>query len=158
MDKIGHEFDIPFDEDAFSIDGGPLQVSYGNFRGRYVNPISNSFKQLGLSRLHGLNSGTLIGYGSITLTIDPETLVRSSSETSFLQAAMGTELVKIYQSTIAKRILFDDDKRATGVLVSAKGQVEYDFVLSAAKEVIVSAGVVSSLTNSIMYFKSYQLI
>jgi choline dehydrogenase len=143
-DKIGHEFDIPYDTDAFSLYGGPLQVSYGDYRGVYVNPVSEGLEKIGLKKLPGLNSGKLIGYGAITLTIDPETLTRSSSETSFLQSAMArSSTLKIYPSTLAKKILFDDGKRASGVLVGAKGDREYEFVLSAKREVILAAGVVS---------------
>ena len=141
IDKIGHEFDIPYDIDAFSPNGGPLEVSYGDYRGAYVNPVAKGFERIGLKKLNGLNSGNLIGYGAITLTIDPETLTRSSSETSFLQSVIGKSGLKIYHSTLAKKIVFDDEKRATGVLVAAKGQVDYKFVLSAKREVIVSAGV-----------------
>lgn len=143
-EKIGQEFGIPYDLNAFSLDGGPLQVSYGDYRGLYVNPVSKGLEKIGLKQLPGLNSGELIGYGAITLTIDPKTLTRSSSETSFLQSAMArSSSLKIYSSTLAKKILFDDDKMASGVLVGAKGDREYEFVLSARKEIILSAGVVS---------------
>ncbi|PBP21841.1 hypothetical protein BUE80_DR007345 [Diplocarpon rosae] len=144
MDRIGSKFDIPYDKDAFSDHGGPLRVSYGNYRGEYVAALAKSFQRLGLKKLEGLNSGSLIGYGAVSLTIDPETQVRSSSETSFLQAAMRRTSIKIYPHTLAKRIRFDEQKRARGVLASAMGQADYDFVLSARKEVVVSAGVFRS--------------
>jgi len=85
-----------------------------------------------------------MGYGAITLTIDPESATRSTSETAFLREGRKYDGLKIYPHTLAKKILFDDEKRATGVRVAAQGQVDYEFEISARKEVIVSAGVVSS--------------
>ncbi|BCR92230.1 uncharacterized protein ACHE_80130A [Aspergillus chevalieri] len=64
-----------------------------------------------------LNSGTLLGYATITAAIDPETATRSSSETPFLQLASRNSNIKIYPQTLAKRIIFDEQKRATGVEV-----------------------------------------
>ncbi|KAI9647923.1 hypothetical protein NHQ30_004312 [Ciborinia camelliae] len=123
------------------MEGGPLQVSYGNYRGDYVNALAKSFDRLGLKRLKGLNNGELLGYGTVALNIDPETQTRSTSKTSFLQQAMAMTIIKIYPHTLAKRLLLDKRKRVTEVLTAAMGQVDYDFVLSARKEVIVSAGV-----------------
>lgn len=45
--------------------------------------------------------------------------------------------LKIYPETLAKQILFSEDKTATGVRVSTGGE---EYILSASKEVIIAAG------------------
>ena len=86
-------------------------------------------------------SGGLLGYQYTAQSLDRDSQSRSSSETSFLRTALRTTTnLLVYKSTLAKRIIFNPEKRATGVLVNTGG-VEY--TLSARKEVIVSAGAVS---------------
>jgi len=45
--------------------------------------------------------------------------------------------LKVYNGTMARRVLFKEQNRASGVLVTTNGE---DYVLSARKEVILSAG------------------
>ena len=82
----------------------------------------------------------MIGYTAATVSVDPKTATRSSSETSFLQSAAANTGIQIYPNTLAKRILFDDKKTATGVEVQAAGLNNFTYTLSANKEVILSAG------------------
>lgn len=95
--------------------------------------------KLGLKNIAGLNSGSLLGFSEFTLSIDPQAGTRSSSETSFLQEAISSSTLQVYQQTLAKRILFDDNKTATGVRVVTAGT---EYTLSAKKEVILAAGAV----------------
>ncbi|CRK29883.1 hypothetical protein BN1708_018379, partial [Verticillium longisporum] len=44
---------------------------------------------------------------------------RDSSQTSFLRDAQGRSNLKVYTATLARRIVFDGAKRATGVVVSS---------------------------------------
>lgn len=137
---------VVYDPAAFSDEGGPLQVSWNN----YVDPaltwlakIIGDGAGLPISEV-GFETGELVGRGAwVPSTIDPEKAVRSSSESSFLREAIdsraGTVLV-VYLLTQATSILFTGDgdvPRAAGVRVNSLG-VEY--ILTAAKEVIVSAG------------------
>ena len=97
--------------------------------------------------IDGLNTGVLNGSAYSTLTIDPRNGHRSSSESSFLQAALlnGTAPL-VYKNTLARRILFDKTT-AVGVLVTTAGTYgtkSLNFTLSARKEVIVSAGAFQS--------------
>ena len=130
--------EIPYDPDAYSLDGGPLQVSY-----TYYEPFSDAIKsalsKLGLQEIPGLNSGSLLGFAEFALSLDPTSATRSSSETSFLQAAIASSTIRVYQSALAKRILFNDSKVASGVEISIGGATS---ILSARKEVIVSSGTV----------------
>ena len=47
----------------------------------------------------------------------------------------------VYQSTLAKRVLFDRNKTATGIVVDSEG---LQYTLAAKREVILSAGAFQS--------------
>lgn len=51
----------------------------------------------------------------------------------------NSDSFQVYPGTLAKQVLFDGAKKATGVRVNTAGT---EFVLSAKKEVILAAGVV----------------
>ncbi|KAL8947586.1 MAG: hypothetical protein Q9183_007771, partial [Haloplaca sp. 2 TL-2023] len=142
--KRGPGSSLLYSPDAFSSAGGPLQVSYTNFYQPCSSYVKLGLQKLGLGNIAGLNSGSLLGFSEFTRTVDPSTAVRSSSETSFLQAAIDASTLKVYHRTVAKRIIFDSKKRAKSVLVETAG-VKYE--LSARKEVILSAGVVGLEPN-----------
>ena len=131
---------MPYETNAFIPQGGPLQVSFAN----YQQPASPFFAQgmsaVGIEGQQDLNSGKLMGHAPMTVTINPKLATRSSSEASFLQRAIKTTSLKLYKRTMAKRILFDESKRATGVIVEADGE---EYTLFANNEIIVSAGAVS---------------
>lgn len=104
-------------------------------------------EQSGLNSINGFNSGKLIGYSTLTATIDPHLATRSSSETSFLQEAARRSSIKIYPQTLAKRVTFDSYGRANGIDVEMNTIMANEtYHLSARKEVILSAGVVSCAT------------
>lgn len=122
---------------------GPVHLSYP----AYAQPLSSygpaAFAAAGIPPVEDFISGKLDGYNYFAFTIDPETGLRSSAETSFLSPAMRSGRLTVYQWSTAQRILFDDDKRATGIEVHLQGLPPYK--LSARKEVILSAGAVSHL-------------
>ncbi|MCJ1464216.1 hypothetical protein MMC07_002829 [Pseudocyphellaria aurata] len=132
---------VGYDASAFSPVGGPLQVSYSNFWQPLSNYFRKAFVSLGLKPLLGFNSGQILGFSEFTSTLDPRAETRSSSETSFLQAALESSDLQVYQQTLAKRILFDANKIAIGVSVTTSG---VSYVLSARKEVILADGVFRS--------------
>jgi choline dehydrogenase len=132
---------VLFDPNAFEQGAGPLHVSYGNFQNDYAAPLGRSLDDLGFRQLNGLNSGELIGYATSTVAIDPEYGTRSSSETSFLQLAAKQSSIKIYPNSIADRVLFDEHKKANGVLIRTNSLYQsFLYQLNANREVIVSAG------------------
>ena len=90
---------------------------------------------------NGFNGGKILGSAYATFTIDPINAERSSSESSFLQAALKNTTLQVYKQTLAQQILFSSDKTAVGVIVSTGG---LNYTLSAKKEVIVSAGAFQS--------------
>ena len=138
---------LPQDPGVFDAAGGPLHVSFSNYADAFGTWAQKAFTGVGMHVLNGLNAGVLNGSAYSTLTIDPRDGYRSSSESSFLQAALqnGTAPM-IYKNSLARKILFNGTT-ATGVLVTTAGSYgipDLNFTLTARKEVIVSAGVFQS--------------
>lgn len=94
---------------------------------------------IGIPDRDEFNLGSLLGGQYCTSTIRPRDQKRSSSESSFLETK--PPLLTTYTYVLAKKILFDSQKRATGVLAKSKLG---EFRLHADKEVIVSAGAFQS--------------
>ncbi|KAL9617871.1 MAG: hypothetical protein Q9160_007359 [Pyrenula sp. 1 TL-2023] len=131
-----------FDLDAFSSSGGPLTVTFPNWANAWTSWVERAFQEMGFARRAGFLSGKLLGYSYVTSTIDRESQERASSEYAFLRKALLylTNLT-VYKSTLAKKILFDNNKRATGVLVET---VNIQYTLFANKEVILTSGALRS--------------
>ncbi|KAL8719939.1 MAG: hypothetical protein Q9225_003116 [Loekoesia sp. 1 TL-2023] len=139
---------ISQDPSAFDPQGGPLRVSFSNYADAFGSWAQKGFTGVGMNLQNGMNSGILNGSSFSTLSIDPRNGYRSSSESSFLQAALqnGTAPM-IYKSSLATRLLFDGNNTASGVSVTTAGPYgvpPLEYTLSARKEVIVSAGVFQS--------------
>ncbi|KAG8530779.1 uncharacterized protein KY384_004136 [Bacidia gigantensis] len=129
---------VNVDQAAFSPTGGPLQVSYSNEVKPLTKFVEQAYLQLGIRAIPGQNSGRLIGYAEFALTLDQKAGgLRSSSESSFLQQAIADTPLLVYKNTLAKQILFDDNKKAIGVKVDTAG---VGYTLTARQEVILSAG------------------
>ncbi|KAM0800964.1 putative GMC oxidoreductase, partial [Usnea florida] len=129
------------DPSAFAGSSGPLQVSYDNFVDPFDTWAQKALEASGMPAINGFNGGQMLGSAYTTFTIDPTNAQRSSSESSFLQAALKTSTLQVYKQTLAQQILFNVDKTATGVSVSTSG---INYTLSAKKEVILSAGAFQS--------------
>ena len=130
---------VLYNSSGFSSSGGPLHVSYANYWAPIATYLQSAFAKLGLAAIEGFNTGSLIGYAEFTSCIDPASETRSSSETAFLQQSIYETYIQVYQQTIAQRILFNANKKAIGVNVTTAG---VSYILSANKEVILSAGAV----------------
>ncbi|RDI84619.1 hypothetical protein Vi05172_g5481 [Venturia inaequalis] len=130
-----------FNAGAFDANGGPLEVSYANYAGPFSSWMEGSFNEIGIPTTQDFNSGSLLGAQYCSSTIDPSSETRESSQTSFLDFAGTRKNLQVYTLTLAKKILFDSNKKATGVVVSTAG---FPYTLSARKEVIVSAGAFQS--------------
>jgi choline dehydrogenase len=141
LEKMGPNVSIPYDSSVYSKSGGPLQVSYPNYRQPFDEYLIKAFSGSGMKEITGLSSGHLDGFATSTFVFDPTTQTRSSSEASFLQQALSSTSLKVYIKTLAQKVLFDNKKRATGVQVQTNSA---NYTLSARKEVIVSAGVFHS--------------
>lgn len=85
---------VKFDPQAFSVDGGPLHVSYSNWVDPALTWFQRAFAAVGLPiSAEGFNSGSLSGSSSwIPSTIDPQLGERSSSQTSFLRQSIDKKI------------------------------------------------------------------
>ena len=121
--------------------GGPLSVTFSNYAQAIASYVQKGLQELEINPINGLTSGELLGSSYVMGTIQPKNQQRESSETGFLRPALGRTNLKVYPMTLAKNILFDSKKAATGVSVNTENEV---YVLSAKKEVVVSAGAFQS--------------
>lgn len=130
-----------YDTAAFSEKGGPLHLTFPG----YVFPVSwdaiKAFEALGFKEIPSFTAGVLQGWGWWQFSINPETGLRDSSESSFLQQSLGRPGLTTYINTMARKILFSG-KKAVGVTVDNYGRQSFN--LTARKEVIVAAGLWSS--------------
>ncbi|KAF1925621.1 GMC oxidoreductase [Didymella exigua CBS 183.55] len=127
---------------AFDASGGPLDVSYANYAGPFSSYMEGGMNGIGIPTRDDFNSGDLLGSQYCSSTITPSNQKRASSQTTFLEAAKSRPNLKVYSLTQAKKIIFDSNKRATGVQIP--GFFGASSVLSARKEVILSAGTFQS--------------
>ena len=129
------------DLDTLASGEGPLSVTFSNYAQASSSWIEKGFKEIGIDPIEGFTSGQLLGSSYVMQTINASTQIRDSSETSFLRSTLNNYNLRVYQSTLAKRIIFNGEKRATGVRVDSGG---LGYTLSARREVIVSAGTFQS--------------
>ncbi|CAG8895711.1 unnamed protein product [Penicillium egyptiacum] len=130
-----------YNVDAYDSDGGPLQVSYANFAQPFSSWMRLGMEAIGIHRVEDFNLGAIKGAQYCASTINASTQLRSSSESSFLNKITPDSLTT-YINTLAKKVIFDEKKRATGVQV--KGLLGNTVTLSASEEVIISAGAFQS--------------
>lgn len=126
--------------------GGPLDVTHTNWANVVSSYGASAFREIGVDTLPDLTSGALIGNQYSPATVRPKDRTRSPSESSFWQASVqaGRNNLKLYINSLAKKIVFDGSKKATGVTVQTGGRT---FILTATKEVILSAGAVSVILD-----------
>lgn len=115
-------------------------MTYPNYVEAWATWFQQALTELGLPRIAGFLSGQLIGSAYALYSINRTTSLRESSETAFLQPALGDTSLQVYPNTMVKQVLFNGTT-ATGVLVES-GNFQYKLV--ANKEVIVSAGAFQS--------------
>lgn len=114
---------VPPVANPLAINGtGPLQVTHPNFAQRFSSFISGAMQESGLPLQQDFISGNLLGRQYAPLTISYPEEERSSSESSFLRAALasGRHNLKVYPNTLAKRIVFNGTMTAMGVEVRTK--------------------------------------
>ncbi|KUJ23222.1 putative glucose-methanol-choline oxidoreductase [Mollisia scopiformis] len=126
---------------TYSAEGGPLEATFPNFAYAGASYLGPAFEELGVAELENLWSGELIGwqYSPFAISSDQQ----RSGATQYLKyaTARGFKNLKLYKTTLAKKILFNGNKTATGVVVEVNGT---SFTLGAKREVIVSSGVFRS--------------
>ncbi|KAI1636398.1 choline dehydrogenase [Biscogniauxia mediterranea] len=135
--KLSSHANVRYNPGAFVSSGGPLQISYPNNIRPFSTYLGSAFNEIGIPDAEDFNSGELRGSQFCTVTIDPSTAIRSSSQTAFLDTCQARPNIKIFRETLARKISFDK-QRVTGV------HVDSGLFLRARKEVILCAGAFQS--------------
>ncbi|KAI9785088.1 MAG: hypothetical protein M1816_000499, partial [Peltula sp. TS41687] len=132
-----------YDLASLGNEGGPLSVTFASYVQAFSTWVQRGFHELGIPSIAGFTSGKLLGSSYALATIQVPSRLRESSETAFLQFPSNTTKTNlvIFQSSLAKRILFDYNKKARGVQVNTDGVA---YTLSARKEIVLSAGAFQS--------------
>jgi len=122
---------------------GPLSTIFPNYAGAFGTWVEKGLAAIGITPINGFQNGKLIGSSYSLATINYDENIRDSSETSFLQSSLIKENPNliIFPLTLAKKILFDGNKTATGVEVDTGG---LSYTINVNREVILSAGVFQS--------------
>ena len=115
-------------------------MTYANYAMPFSTWMKLGLDAIGIKEITDFNSGSLLGAQFCSSTIRPHDQSRSSSESSFLASKPGS--LKVFSATMAKKILFDGNKRAIGVEVA--NIIGIKSKLTATKEVILSAGAFQS--------------
>ncbi|KAI6408869.1 hypothetical protein MCOR20_005236 [Pyricularia oryzae] len=139
-----------YNPQAFSSSGGPLRVTSANYAQPFSTWMEPALNEIGIDSTQDFNSGKLMGAQYCSSTINAAKQTRESSQTSYLDEASGRPNLKVYSLTKARKVIFDSNKKATGVEVQSQvaGAIGLGgltkFTLSARKEVILSAGAFQS--------------
>ena len=91
---------------------------------------------VGIKDAGDFNSGSILGAQWFPVTAIPQSQRRASSQNTYL-SALDLPNLTVYTSAMGKRIIFDNQKKATAVEVQTQGDL---YTLSVKQEVIVSAG------------------
>ena len=108
-----------------------------------VHPICHVFvkgcEQAGYSRTHDFNGAQFEGAG--IYDVNTRNGQRSSSSFEYLHPVLGRRNLTVECNVLASQVLFDNQKRATGVVVRQNGEVRR---FMANREVILAAGAVDT--------------
>ncbi|KAI4762587.1 alcohol oxidase [Aureobasidium sp. EXF-3400] len=133
----------PANASAFSGADGPLHVSHANWATPFASWGQLALREIGILDIPDFESGELLGSQYVPATLRPDDETRSTSESSYLQQSLAGDdsRLEVFIHTMAKRIIFDSNKTATGVVVETAGT---PYTLNATREVILSAGALQS--------------
>jgi choline dehydrogenase len=96
---------------------------------------------VGIKDAGDFDNGKILGSQYFKLTISSPQQQRASSESSYLSAFKDLPSLTLYTHTLGKKVLFDDENNAIGVVVE---NTNMPFTLKATNEVILSAGAFQS--------------
>ncbi|KAL8835775.1 MAG: hypothetical protein Q9205_000443 [Flavoplaca limonia] len=121
---------------------GPLKIAYPNYAQAISTWFSKAMSSVGIAPVDGFTTGALNGSAFLVSAINHTDGHRDSSETAFLRPYLGRPNLVVFTNTLAEKISFNGNT-ATGVQV-VSGNSTTPLVISASKEVIVSAGTMQS--------------
>ncbi|KAL1600669.1 hypothetical protein SLS60_007057 [Paraconiothyrium brasiliense] len=124
--------------ESYDSSGGPIDITFAN----WANPVSSyaaaGWKDLGLSQLQDVTSGTLLGNQYVPVTERASDQSRCSAKAFFDQAEnSGRHNLYLFTKSTAQRVNFDSENCAVAVTVESSQGV---FEIKTRKEVILAAG------------------
>lgn len=120
--------------------GGPLKVDKLDANDRLAQIVVNAAQELGSKFLHDLNGNDSLGHGYTQTTIYKGQ--RQSAAKAFLMPARDRPNLHVIKHAHATKIHINEDGVADGIEFTYRG--EHKLLAKARKEIIVSAGAVSS--------------
>lgn len=130
-----------YDSSALKGANGPLPVTYANFAVSFSSWVRRAMATVGIKDAGDFDNGKILGSQYFKLTISSPQQQRASSESSYLSAFKDLPNLTLYTHTLGKKILFDDQQNAIGVVAE---NTNMPFTLKATNEVILSAGAFQS--------------
>lgn len=125
--------------------GGPLDIRYPPYAYSWTTWLARALNTIGVSNTNSFISGSLNGSAWQVNSINHTTGARVSADTAYLRPFLDRPNLHLFQKTLAEKIVFSDNKTATGVVItplsSGSGRSS---TLRAKREVIISAGVFQS--------------
>lgn len=121
--------------------GGPLDVTFPAYANSWTTWVAVAMEAIGIKNTDSFINGALNGSAWHTNTINHTTGIRASADRAYLRPYTQRPNLALFNGTLAERIVFNDDKVATGVEVTVSGN---SYTLKANKEVIVAGGVFQS--------------
>lgn len=123
---------------------GAVDVTYPAYSQPWSTWVSKGLAAIGVNETDTFIDGTLIGHTWQMDTVRASDSYRSSSETAYLRPVLDRPNLAVFHYTTVERVLFSN-KTATGVeFSSATTDSSCTGTISAAKEVILSAGAFQS--------------
>jgi choline dehydrogenase len=122
---------------------GTLPVTFGAYVQSWSTWVALGLEAIGIPQVSAFVNGNNLGWSWNLYTIKSPEATRATSETAYLDPILGRPNLAVFDKTFAQRIIFDDQKTATGVEVTSTTS-NCPYTISAGKEVILSAGVFQS--------------
>ncbi|KKY29351.1 putative glucose-methanol-choline oxidoreductase [Diaporthe ampelina] len=122
---------------------GTLPVTFGSYVQSWSTWVALGLEAIGIPQVSAFVDGSNLGWAWNLYTIESPEVTRATSETAYLQPVLGRPNLAVFDYTFAQRIIFDEQKTATGVEVTST-TTNCSYTISADKEVILSAGVFQS--------------
>lgn len=122
---------------------GTLPISFGAYVQSWSTWVALGLEAIGIPQVTAFLDGNNLGWAWNLYTIQAPEATRTTSETAYLMPVLGRPNLAVFDYTFAQRIIFDEQKTATGVEVTST-TTNCSYTISAEKEVILSAGVFQS--------------
>lgn len=122
---------------------GTLPVTFGAYVQSWSTWVALGLEAIGIPQVSAFVDGSNLGWAWNLYTIESPEATRATSETAYLKPVLGRPNLAVFDYMFAQRIIFDDQKTATGVEVTSTS-TNCSYTISADKEVILSAGVFQS--------------